>query len=62
MQTIIIYISIYGMKRKKTFSTRIDDNLLKALKHLAVDTDKSLGELLEEAIQELLRKYAAPKA
>jgi predicted transcriptional regulator len=49
------------MKHKKTFSTRIDDSLLKALKHLAVDTDKSLGELLEEAIRELLRKYAAPK-
>ncbi len=49
------------MKHKKTFSTRIDDTLLKALKHLAVDTDKSLGELLEEAIRELLRKYAAPK-
>jgi predicted transcriptional regulator len=49
------------MKHKKTFSTRIDDSLLKALKHLAVDTDKSLGELLEEAIRELLRKYATPK-
>ncbi|MFO7708792.1 MAG: ribbon-helix-helix domain-containing protein [Desulfobacterales bacterium] len=49
------------MKHKKTFSTRIDDSLLKALKHLAVDTDKSLGELLEEAIRELLRKYAQPK-
>jgi predicted transcriptional regulator len=49
------------MGQKRTFSTRIDDELLKALKHLAVDTDKSLGELLEEAIRELMRKYAAPK-
>ena len=47
------------MGQKKTFSTRIDDDRLKALKHLAVDTDKSLGELLEEAIEDLIRKYEA---
>jgi predicted transcriptional regulator len=46
------------MGQKRTFSTRIDDDLLKALKHLAVDTDKSLGDLLEEAIAELIRKYS----
>ena len=46
------------MGQKKTFSTRIDDELLKTLKHLAVDTDKSLGDLLEEAIAELIRKYS----
>jgi predicted transcriptional regulator len=46
------------MGQKRTFSTRIDDELLKALKHLAVDTDKSLGDLLEEAIGELIRKYS----
>jgi predicted transcriptional regulator len=49
------------MGQKKTFSTRIDDDLLKTLKHLSVDTDKSLGELLEEAIAELIRKYSKPK-
>ena len=46
------------MGQKRTFSTRIDDDLLKELKHLAVDTDKSLGDLLEEAIAELIRKYS----
>jgi predicted transcriptional regulator len=45
------------MSKKKTFSTRIDDDRLKALKHLAVDTDKSLGTLLEEAIRDLIDKY-----
>lgn len=45
------------MSEKKTFSTRIDDERLKALKHLAVDQDKSLGDLLEEAIGDLLKKY-----
>jgi predicted transcriptional regulator len=46
------------MGQRRTFSTRIDDELLKELKHLAVDTDKSLGDLLEEAIAELIRKYS----
>ena len=49
------------MSSKKTFSTRIDDERLKALKHLAVDTDKSLGTLLEEAIEDLIRKYKKKK-
>ncbi|MCP4629807.1 MAG: hypothetical protein GY850_40815 [bacterium] len=45
------------MSIKKTFSTRIDANRLKALKHLAVDEDKSIGVLLEEAIGDLIEKY-----
>ena len=49
------------MAKKKTFSTRIDVNCLKALKHLAVDEDKSIGALLEEAIKDLIRKYKDSK-
>jgi predicted transcriptional regulator len=49
------------MGQKKTFSTRIDEDRLKALKHLAVDLDKSLGVLLEEAIKDLLNKYKSRK-
>jgi predicted transcriptional regulator len=45
------------MGEKKIFSTRVDEDRIKELKHLAVDTDKSLGTLLEEAIQDLLEKY-----
>jgi predicted transcriptional regulator len=45
------------MATKKVFSTRVDEDKIKGLKHLAVDTGKSLGILLEEAIQDLLRKY-----
>ena len=45
------------MGKKKVFSTRINEDSLKALKHLAVDTDKSLGELLEEAIKDICVKY-----
>ena len=49
------------MGQKKTFSTRIDEDRLKSLKHLAVDLDKSLGVLLEEAIEDLLKKYKRKK-
>ena len=49
------------MGKKKTFSTRIDAERLKALKHLAVDEDKSIGILLEEAIEEIIKKYEKPK-
>jgi len=49
------------MGQKKTFSTRIDADKLKALKHLAVDVDKSLGVLLGEAIEDLLKKYKRKK-
>lgn len=45
------------MGQKKTFSTRIDVDRLKALKHLAVDEDRSIGVLLEEAIDDLIKKY-----
>ena len=45
------------MNGKKTFSTRVAEDKLKALKHLAVDTDKSLGSLPEEAIEDLVEKY-----
>ena len=45
------------MGEKKIFSTRVDADRLKALKHLAVDTDKSLGTLLEEAIEDIVKKY-----
>ena len=45
------------MGEKKIFSTRVDEDRIKELKHLAVDTNKSLGNLLEEAIRDLLKKY-----
>ena len=46
-----------AMGEKKVFSTRLDEDLVKKLKHLAVDEDESLGNLLEEAITDLLKKY-----
>lgn len=49
------------MGNKKTFSTRIEEGRLKALKHLAVDEDRSIGTLLEEAIDDLIKKYEKNK-
>ena len=45
------------MGYKKIFSTRLDEDRVKQLKHLAVDTDKSLGRLLEEAIDNIVKIY-----
>lgn len=49
------------MGEKKVFSTRIDEDLIKKLKHLAVDEGESLGDLLDEAIADLLKKYEKPQ-
>ena len=56
---VIFFEKLYiiRMGEKKMFSTRIDSDRIKELKHLAVDTDKSLGRLLEEAIKDICRKY-----
>ncbi len=45
------------MGDKKVFSTRVDDDLIRKLKHLSIDADKSIGNLLDEAIEDLLKKY-----
>ena len=45
------------MGERKVFSTRLDQDLIKELKHLAVDEARALNDLLEEAIQALLKKY-----
>jgi len=44
------------MERTK-YTTNIRSDLLKELKKLAIDLDKRHNELLEEAIEDLLRKY-----
>lgn len=44
------------MERKQV-SFRIDPMVLKQMKFLAVEHDKSLTELFLEAIQDLLKKY-----
>lgn len=50
-----------AMGEKKVVSTRLDEDLVKKLKHLAVDEDESIGDLLDEAIEDLLKKYEKKK-
>lgn len=38
------------------FATRIDPEVLKELKHLSVDTECPISDLMEEAVRDLLEK------
>ena len=42
---------------RKNVTTSIEIDLTKKLRHLAVDVDKPLNVLFEEAIRDLLKKY-----
>ena len=42
---------------KKAVTFRIDPDIVKKLKYLAIDHDRTLTDLLLEAIQDLLKKY-----
>jgi len=56
----LIDVSFFGILRcmgKKMFSTRIDSDLLKLAKKLAIDLERPLNDLLEEALRDLLKKY-----
>jgi len=46
---------------RKNLSTRIENDLQKSIKKLAIDLEKPLNDLLEEAIQDLLKKYETRK-
>ncbi len=43
--------------QKKNYGLRLDQGLMKDLSHLAVDENKWLNELVEEAVRDLLKKY-----
>lgn len=41
---------------RATYSVRLNPDLLRLLKHVAVDENRSVGELLEEGIKTVLKK------
>lgn len=43
--------------KRKPFTTTIKEDPLKNIKKLAIDLDRSVNDLLEEAIEWLLKKY-----
>ena len=47
--------------KKKQSGVRLDPELMKRLKHLAVDMERSFNSLIEEAIEDLLKKYHSKK-
>ena len=42
---------------RKNMTSSIETALIKRLKYLAADSERPLNDLLEEAIQDLLKKY-----
>ncbi len=42
---------------RKTVTTTIENDLLKSVKKLAIDLERQLNDVLEEAIQDILKKY-----
>ena len=42
---------------KKMFSTLINNGLLKEFKKLAIDLERPINDILEEAMKDLLKKY-----
>jgi hypothetical protein len=42
---------------RKPLSTKIENNLQKEVKKLAIDLERPLNDFLEEAIKDLLKKY-----
>lgn len=49
---------IMGKKKRIHYNTTLDVELLKNLKFLSIEENKRHNDLLEEAIQDLLKKYA----
>lgn len=47
------------MSDRKPFTTSLDVKTLKDIKKLAIDLDKGINDVLEEAMQDLLKKYAS---
>jgi hypothetical protein len=42
---------------KKLFSTTLNNDLLKQFKKLAIDLERPINDILEEAMTDLLKKY-----
>lgn len=43
--------------KRKTYSLSFDQALMRELKHLAVDEDCNVNDLLEEAARDVLKKH-----
>jgi predicted HicB family RNase H-like nuclease len=46
-----------SLEGRKNYGLRLRQELMRELSHLAVDEDRWLNELVEEAIRDLVKKY-----
>lgn len=44
-------------KQRRQYGLRLESEMMRDLEHLAVDEQKWLNELVEEAVKDLLKKY-----
>jgi hypothetical protein len=47
----------YKMGKRKIYNTTLDTDLMREIRILAAQLEKRQNDLLEEAIQDLLKKY-----
>jgi len=47
--------------KKKMFTTQVNGDLLKNFKKLAIDLERPINDILEEAMRNLLKNYDKPK-
>ena len=43
--------------KRKPYGLSLDQDLMKEIKHLAVDEDRNVNDMLEEAMSDLVKKY-----
>ncbi len=43
--------------RRKAYGLRLEQAMMREVKHLGVDEDKPMNDLVEEALRDLLKKY-----
>jgi hypothetical protein len=48
--------------KKKMFTNQIDSDLLKNFKKLAIDLERPINDILEEAMRNLLKNYEKQKS
>ena len=46
-----------SIEGRKNYGLRLHQELMRELSHLAVDEDRWVNELVEEAVKDLLKKY-----
>ena len=57
LDSLIVFSYCVHMNKKITYNTRMDEDLIKEFKILAIKLGKRQNEVLEEAIHDILKKY-----